>query len=329
MVDLSTKYLGFRLRNPIIVGSSSLTNNIDGIRRCVDAGAGAIVLKSLFEEQIDYESKDIVSQHSWLQGHLEAFNYVKEMRMGLGSNEYLALVREAKKATSIPIIASLNCISPLWWTSYAKQIEISGADALELNISIMSGSLARSGEEIEHLYFKILDEVRSRIKIPVAVKIGPYFTSLPQLALGLSKRGANALVLFNRFYQLDIDIEKFNLIPGHKFSVPEETALPLRWVALLSGRVNCDLVASTGIHTGADVIKHLLVGATAVQVCSTLFLNGVEYIGEMLNQVEGWMKRHKVKYIDQIRDKLQQKKASSHEELYERLQYIKALTGIE
>lgn len=326
-MDLSTKYMGLHLRNPLIVASCSLVNSSESVRRCADAEAGAIVLKSLFEEQIQAETEDL-EQHSWLSGHPEAFEYVSKMGMALGPRKYLKLIEKAKSEVAIPIIASLNCISPKWWTDYAKQIAGAGADALELNISVMPSDPNRSSKDIEHLYFKIFEEVKWRIEIPIAVKIGPYFTSMARMAHEFSRRGASALVLFNRFYQLDIDIEKLELSPGYRFSSPDEMNLTLRWIALLTGRVNCDLAASTGVHDGAGVIKQLLAGASTVQICSTLYLNGVEQIGRILRQMETWMKKHGFDSLDQIRGKLSQMQ-SDRPELYERLQYIKALVGIE
>lgn len=325
-MDLSTKYMGLHLHNPLIVASCSLVNSSEGVRRCADAGAGAIVLKSLFEEQIQAETEDL-EQQSWLSGHPEAFEYVRKMGMAHGPREYLKLIEEAKRAVSIPVIASLNCISPKWWTRYAKQIA-AGADALELNISVMPSDPHRSSNNIENLYFKILEEVKWRIELPIAVKIGPYFTSMARMAWELCRRGASALVLFNRFYQLDIDIDKLELAPGYGFSSPERMNLPLRWIALLAGRVSCDLAASTGVHYGAGVIKQLLAGASAVQVCSTLYLNGIEQIGRILEEMETWMKGHGFDSIDQIRGKLSQMQ-SERPELYERLQYIKAFVGME
>jgi dihydroorotate dehydrogenase (fumarate) len=327
MANLSGEYMGLSLRNPIVVASCSLTGTSEGIRRCADAGAGAVVLKSLFEEQMRVETQDI-EKYLWFSGHPEALDYVRNLGMELGPREYISLLKEAKSAVSIPVIASLNCVSAEWWVDYAMQIESAGADALELNISAMPSDLDRSDEEIASIYFKILEEVKKCIEIPIAVKIGPYFTSMAQMADELSERGASALVLFNRFYQFDINIEKLELAPGYRFSSPEEMNLSLRWIALLSGRVNCDLAASTGVHNGAGVIKQLLAGASVVQVCSTLYLNGLEQIDRLLGYIEVWMKGHGFDSIDQIRGKLSQMQ-SDRPELYERLQYIKALVGIE
>ena len=327
MADLSTQYMGLSLRNPLLVASCSLVNTLEGVLRCAQAGAGAIVLKSLFEEQMRAETKDF--EHDiWLPGHPEAFVYVDKLGMALGPREYLQLIREAKKATDVPIIASLNCISPKWWADYARQIEAAGADALELNIAVTSSDPKRGSQEIEGIHYRIAEEVKARVDIPIAVKIGSHFASPARVATELCRRGASALVLFNRFYQLDIDIQELTLVPGYKFSSPNEMSLPLRWIALLSGGITCDLAASTGVHDTAGVIKQLLAGATVVQLCSTLYLNGVEQIERILGELETWMKKHRFESVDQMRGVLSQMQ-SDNPELYERLQYIKVLVGIE
>lgn len=327
MVNLSTKYAGLNLRNPLIAASSSLSSTSEGVRRLAEAGAGAVVLKSLFEEQMQAEAKylDQVFEPGW---HPEAREYVGRLGMEIGPREYLKLIEQAKKAVSIPVIASLNCISPKWWVNYANQIEEAGADAIELNISMMPSDPNFRSQDIEQLFLKIFEEVKAVVDIPIMVKIGPYFTSLAWMAKELDKRGASALVLFNRFYQLDIDIDKLKITHGHRFSSSEEMSLPLRWIALLGGRVKCDLAASTGIHDGFGVIKQLLVGATAVQICSTLYLEGIKQINLILEEIENWMKIHNFDSINQIRGKLSQLQ-SDQPEVYERLQYIKAMVGIE
>ncbi len=327
MADLSTNYMGLPLQNPLIVASCSLVNTLEGVRRFAEAGAGAIVLKSLFEEQMQV-GIEALEKHIWFSSHTEAFEYVSRMGMAVGPREYIALIRDSKSAVDIPIIASLNCISPKWWADYARQIEAAGADALELNISVMPSDPKHRGEEIEQIYYRILEEVKARIDIPIAVKIGSHFSSIARMAIELCRRGAAALVLFNRYYQLDIDIEHLKLVPGYKLSSKQEMSLPLRWIALLAGRVNCDLAASTGVHDGAGVIKQLLAGATVVQLCSTLYQHGTGQIGKMRKEIEGWMKTHGFESLDQIRGMLSQMQ-SANPELYERLQYIKALVGVE
>jgi dihydroorotate dehydrogenase (fumarate) len=328
MADLSTKYMGLELKNPIIVASCGLVSTSEGVKRCADAGAGAVVLKSLFEEQIDMESRDLVAEQSWLYGHPEAFDYASGMSKELGPRDYLKLIESAKASVSIPVIASLNCISPKWWVDYAQQIELAGADGMELNTSIMPSDPDRKSSDVENLYLDVLQEVSSHVKIPIAVKVGPYFSSMANVALELSKRGAKALVLFNRFYQLDIDVENVKLKPGYRFSSPDEISLPLRWIALLSGRIGCDLAASTGVHDGLDVIKQILAGATAVQVCSALYLKGLKQVGSMLETVENWMSGHGHSSPEDFRGRLSQME-SDKPELYERLQYIRALSKSE
>jgi len=295
MANLSTEYMGLKLNNPIVVASCSLTSTSEGVRRCAAAGAGAVVLKSLFEEQIRIEAGDL-EKYLWLSGHPEALDYIRNMGMELGPREYLSLIKAAK-------------------------------NALELNISAMPSNLDRSDEEIADVYFRILGEVKKCVEIPIAVKIGPYFTSMSRMADELSERGAAALVLFNRFYQLDIDTEKLELAPGYRFSSPEEMNISLRWISLLAGRVNCDLAASTGIHDGASVIKQLLAGASVAQLCSTLYINKLEQIGRILEHVENWMGNHGFDSVDQVRGKLSQMQSETPES-YERLQYIKSLVGI-
>jgi dihydroorotate dehydrogenase (fumarate) len=327
MADLSVTYMGLKLANPLIVSSSSLTNTVVKVKRCEDSGAGAVVLKSLFEEQIEAQTEEI-EEESWPYPHPEAFDYVRQMGMRLGQDDYLKLISEAKKSVSIPVIASLNCISPKWWGNYAREIARAGADAIELNIAILPVDPQRSAEDVERTYVRIIEGIRRRVEIPVAAKIGPYFTALPQLARQLSDAGVAALVLFNRFYQMDIDIEKLSLVPGYHLSSPDEIHLPLRWVAVLSGQVGCDIAASTGIHDGTGIIKQLLAGARAVQVCSHLYQKGMDSIGVMLDQLREWMERHHHDKIADFNGKMCME-ASEKPEYYERLQYIKVLVGLE
>jgi dihydroorotate dehydrogenase (fumarate) len=327
MADLSTTYMGLALRNPLIVASCSLTKSVDGVRRCSDAGAGAVVLKSLFEEQIlaDMHGTDAESKVLW---HPEALDYIHRMGLELGPQDYLKLIRESKKAVPIPVIASLHCVSTGVWTNYVRQLADAGADAIEMNISVMLSDPRRESGAVERIYLETMEQTAHFVKIPIAVKIGPYFTSVARMASELWMHGAKALVLFNRFYQFDIDIEKMKLAPGYRLSSPQEIALPLRWISLLSGKVKCDFSASTGAHDAAGVIKLLLVGATTVQLCSTLYLNGLGRIEIIRKEMADWMDAHSFKSVDLMRGKLSQAQ-SDKPELYERLQYIKALVGIE
>ena len=327
MPDLKTKYMGLKLKNPLIVSSSSLTNSVKAVRSCAEAGAGAVVLKSLFEEQIESDVRDMEDE-SWPYPHPEAFDYVRNMGLQMGKQEYLKLIEEAKQEVAIPVIASLNCISPKWWVDYAKEIASAGADALELNVAYMPTGFHKNAKEIEGLFFKIIEAVKNKIDLPVAVKIGPYFTSLPLTAYELAQEGVSALVLFNRFYQIDIDLEKMKLAPGYRFSSPDEMHLPLRWVAVLYKQVDCDLAASTGVHDGDGVIKMLLAGATAVQVCSVLYMKGMKHLEKMIKTLEVWMDKKEYASIDDFRGKMSRGEIDEPE-YYERLQYIKALVGIE
>lgn len=327
MADLSTTYLGLPLRNPLLVASSSLTKTVDGVRRCADAGAGAVVLKSLFEEQIlaDLAGDEIDAKFAW---HPEALDYVQRMGLELGPQSYLKLIKDSKRSVSIPVIASLHCVSPGLWTNYVRQIADAGADAIELNISVMLSDPRRDTGHVEKLYTDTVESVARLTTLPVAVKIGPYFTSVPRMVSDLWMRGAKALVLFNRFYQFDINLEKMALAPAYRLSSPQEISLPLRWISLLAGKIKCDFSASTGVHDAAGAAKLILVGATTVQLCSTLYQNGIERIAAIRDDLERLMDKHGFKSIEQMRGKLSQAK-SDRPEMYERLQYIKALVGMD
>jgi len=324
--DISVRYMGLNLKNPIIVSSSSLTDSFEGVEKCYNAGAGAVVLKSLFEEQVAHDSEEAESRYN-LGVHPEAFDFVRQMGMRLGPGKYLDLIRKTKDAIPIPVIASVNCISTKFWISYAKQIQKAGADGIELNISIMPRGQGYDYGEIESKFIRIVERLNNEIDLPIAVKLGPYFTVLPLLAVKLREAGASSLVLFNRFYQLDIDINREDLKPGYQFSVPEEMYLPLRWVSILYEQAGCDLAASTGIHDGASLVKMLLAGASAVEICSTIYKNTHERISEMAAFLTEWMTGKGYTSIPEFRGNVSQIE-SSEPEKFERLQYIKALTGI-
>lgn len=351
MLDLSTNYMGLALRNPLVVSSSSLTGNLDGVKQAAEAGAGAIVLKSLFEEQIAAETA-ATGKHAEHAGHTEAAEYLQGYGMALGPQDYLNLIKDSVKAVDVPIIASINCFSRNNWSDYAKKIEASGAAALELNIGLLPSRSGQKGRAIEERYYQILHEVKAQVQIPIALKIGPYFSSFGEVAdhLGHDRaeappftvgwcgpgetagkivwRKADALVLFNRFYQLDIDIDNMELVGGNPLSTPAEINNSLRWIALLYQRVASDLAAGTGIHEGRDAIKQLLAGATIVQLCSTLMIKGFEQIGRILSEIETWMQAHEFTNIAQFRGCLSQAQ-SKHPENYERLQYIKLFVGLD
>lgn len=327
MADLKTKYMGLSLENPFVVASCSLTKTVEGVRRCADAGAGAVVLKSIFEEQIRAETKDTIPD-TWFHWHPEAYDFIDNMVMELGPRQYLDLIEKAKAGVSVPVIASLHCLTPSWWIDYALQIQEAGADALELNIAAMPSDPNRDPAEIERRYVEILKDVLSQLKIPVAVKIGPQFTSVARIARELDRAGASALVLFNRLYRIDFDIQTMKVVSGMRFSTPDEISTSLRWVALLSGRLKCDLAASTGVHDGAGAIKQILAGAAVIQLCSTLYLGGLERLAAVRTEVESWMKEKGFDSVDRFRGRMS-RLASKEPELYERLQYIKVLTGVD
>lgn len=325
MADLATTYMGLKLRNPIIVSSSDITKTTEGIIRCYDAGAGAVVLKSLFEEQFlireDVEGEDGII-------YPEALDYLR--RGGLleyAPQKICQMIEEAKKEINIPIIASINCQSPRLWPSYARQFEKAGADGLELNIYFLPIGLDSPGAEYEEYHLKILEEVKKAVTIPVAVKLMSQLTSIPYLGYKLARAGCDALVLFNWFVEPDIDVKNLrtrNIIGKGNFYQS------LRWVALLAGRVDCDVASSGGVRKAEDVIKQILAGASAVQVCTILYEHKFEVIKSILNEVEVWMEKHKNAAIDDFKGELSFKKQEltfkgvGEADAYFRAQYLKA-----
>jgi len=331
MADLTTKYLGLTLRNPIIAASSGLTDSFDKIAELEKNGAGAVVMKSLFEEQIILEAEHNLKEagkNSLIYDEFsETLDYidihVREKELG----KYLDTIKKVKKDLSIPLIASVNCVSDIGWTGFAKQIEKAGADALELNIFIMPFGFENNCDEREQKYYKILRKVKQEVNIPVAVKISPYFTNLGKVIMNLETEGANGIVLFNRFSSPDIDIENINVTVADVYSNPVETTTSLRWIAILANRLKIDMAASTGVHDGHVMIKQILAGASAVQIASSLYINGLSQINEMLKYLENWMDRKGFNYVDQFKGKLSQDK-HSHPEVYERLQFMKYFSKI-
>lgn len=319
MANFETKYMGLTLKTPIIVGSSGLTGSLDKIKELEANGAGAVVLKSIFEEQILMEANALSSEH-WT--HTEEGDYLTQYTERHTLNEYLKLIENAKKEVSIPVIASVNCVSAAQWTSFAKKIQDSGADGLELNMFIMPADSKQKGEEVEKIYFDILSQVKEQVTLPIALKLSHYFSGLANMLFNLSVRDIAALVLFNRFYSPDIDLKKQEVVSSHVFSTGGEISLPLRWIGMMSKQVKCDMAASTGVHDGDAVLKCLLVGAKAVQVASTLYKNGPAYIKTMLDQMEKWMKENNYQSIDDFRGKLSQHEIKDPV-LFERSQFMK------
>ncbi len=328
MADLRTKYMGLSLRNPIIVGSSGLTNSVDKIIELEKLGAGAIVLKSLFEEQISAQAHHSVSQSESIYSYPEAQDYISNYTRDTSVSEYLDLIRKSKASVSIPIIASINCVSALEWMSFARKIQEAGADALELNIFMLPSDPKRNAEQNEQIYFEIAMALVKQITIPISLKISYYFSSLTNTVLKLSWTGIKGMVLFNRFFSPDIDIDKFEVTSANVFSSPEEISLSLRWVAMLSDKLHCDIAASTGVHDGEGVVKQLLAGAKAVQIASCLYKKGTGVLPEMLKFVEGWMDKHGFQTTNEFIGKMSYKE-TENPAAYERVQFMKYFAEIE
>lgn len=323
MTDLKTGYLGLELKNPIIVGSCGLTNSVENIKKLEDNGAGAVVLKSIFEEQIAME---VGSFDTGTLKHTEGYDYISEYTKQHNLDKYIKLIKEANEKISIPVIASINCISSGEWASFAETIQSAGADAIELNIFILPVDFKNEGENIEKIYFDIIKKVEKKLNIPVSIKISSYFSGLANMIFNLSLTCASGIVLFNRFYSPDIDIDKLKVVSAGIYSSQSENSMPLRWIGLLSDQVKCDLVSSTGVHTGKDVIKNILVGAKAVQVVTTIYKNGPQYIKTMISDIEDWMNEHNYSSPDEFRGKLSQEKLKDPL-VYERVQFMKYFAG--
>lgn len=328
MISLKTNYLGLNLKSPLIVGSSGLTNSVENVIDFEKQGAGAVVLKSLFEEQILNEIHHTMGQSEYTNQYPEALDYISNYSRDNTLDKYTKLISDCKKAVSIPVIASINCASATEWMTYASKIQEAGADAIELNIYILPSDPDRTSAQIEKVYFDVLQGVLQHVTIPVAVKLSPYFAGLAEITRKLAWAGAKGLVLFNRFYSPDIDIDKFKLSATHIFSTSEDLYHPLRWVALLSGSVKCDIAATTGVHNAEGMIKMLLAGAKAVEVVSTVYQNGHGRIAEILAGVESWMVKHNFETTPDFIGKMSFNKAENPV-AYERVQFMKHYAGIE
>ncbi len=325
-MSLSTSFMGLRLKNPLIVGASPLTCNANGARKCADAGAAAIVLKSLFEEQIRESTAGLSSSLVQQAGmHGEVYEYLEaHVGMRYGTRDYLAALRQCKEAVDIPVIASINCLSDEWWQDFAQEVEAAGANALELNISLVPTTLNAKGTDIENQYANIVAAARAAVSIPISVKLGPNFTSLPEILVRLERNGANGFVLFNRFYRPTIDIDKLQPAIGHRFSADTELSETLRWLSLTADRLSADFAAATGIHDGADMARAILAGAKATQVVTALFKNGVGFARQMLDELGEWMDRKQFNDIEDFRGLLGQRH-NPEGESFTRFQYMEAL----
>jgi dihydroorotate dehydrogenase (fumarate) len=327
-MDLSTTYMGLTLKNPLVPSAGPLTAEIDSIRELEDAGAAAVVLHSLFEEQITHEAEELA--HLTTQGtesfaeSLTYFPQADEYR--LGPDEYLEHVRKAKLAVDVPVIASLNGVTAGGWSDYARKMEQAGADAIELNVYYIATDPKLQAPDVENRYVQILKAVKSHVKIPVAMKLSPFFSATAAMAKRLDEAGADALVLFNRFYQPDIDLDSLEVRPDLVLSTPHEMRLPLRWIAVLCGHVKASLAATTGIATGRDVLKVIMAGADVAQCCSVLLRKGTPELARMLADVQTWMEEHDYESIRQMKGSLSQR-ACPDPAAFERANYMKTLNS--
>jgi dihydroorotate dehydrogenase (fumarate) len=326
-MDLSTSYLGLTLKNPIVPSASPLSRSLDTMKRLEDAGASAIVLYSLFEEQIEHESAELNHYLRYgTESFAEALSYFPQTEeYSLGPDEYVEHVRKAKEALRIPVIGSINGISTGGWIEYARKIEQAGADALELNVYYIPTDPRLTGGEVDQRYLQVLKAVKGAVTIPVAMKLSPFFSSLAGLAQQLVAARADGLVLFNRFYQPDIDLEHLEVKPEVTLSNPSSIRLPLRWIAILHGRVKASLAATSGIHSAEDVLKLLMAGADVTMMCSALLKHGPAHIRRVLTDMEQWMAQHEYESVRQMKGSMSQKSVADPS-AFERANYMKALT---
>ncbi len=325
MENLTTKYLGLTLKSPLIISSSRLTSTIGQLKEAEDNGAGAVVLKSLFEEQINYHIHSISSSH----GYPEADDYLSNYIQANSVESYLDLIRKAKKNLSIPVIPSINCYTSRGWTGFAKNMAEAGADALEINVFFMPTDRKKSSADSEKLYLELIENLKKSVKIPLVLKIGFRFSNILFMIDQFYNRGIEGVVMFNRFYEPDIDINKMEVIPAAIFSQENERRYVLRWIGMASAQdIKIDISASTGVHSGQDAIKYLLAGADTVQVCSVLYNKGIPFIKTMNQQISDWMASKKFKNIDDFRGKLNYLNYEKPA-VFERTQFMKYFSSFE
>ncbi len=327
-MDLTTKYMGLTLKNPIVPSSSPLSKTVDSVKRLEDAGASAVVVYSLFEEQIEFEAGELDHYMTYgTESFAEAISYFpKAAEYNLGPEEYLEHISKLKKSVNIPIIGSLNGVSIGGWMKYAKLIEEAGADGLELNVYYIPSNIHDEGSKIEEIYVRDLKAIKSAIKIPVAMKLSPYFSSTGNIIKKLDDAGADAFVLFNRFYQPDIDLENLEVVPNLELSRSWELRLPLRWIATMYGRIKGNMAATSGIHNHLDVLKVMLVGGDVAMVCSELLENGYNRISEILKDLEKWMEENEYESIRIMKGSMSQRSVADPA-AFERANYMKALNS--
>ncbi|HOU42799.1 MAG TPA: dihydroorotate dehydrogenase-like protein [Anaerolineaceae bacterium] len=330
MIDLSTQYLGLKLKNPLVASASPLSKKVDTVKKLEDAGIGAVVMYSLFEEQIIHESHalDYFLSHG-TESFSEALTYFPDMEhYNVGPDGYLDMIRKLKESVQVPVIASLNGISTGGWVDYARKMEQAGADALELNIYFLPTDLELEGIALEDAYVELVSCVRAQVKIPLAVKLSPYFTALPNFARKLVGAGANGLVLFNRFYQPDLDIETLEVVPDLVLSTSDELRLPLRWTAILYGRLQADLALTTGVHSVEDVVKATMAGARVSMMASELLSRGIGRVSEILADLEKWLETYEYHSIQQMLGSMSQQ-AVADPAAFERANYMKVLQSFD
>ncbi len=322
-MDLSTSYLGIKIKNPVVVGSSSLTASIENLKKIEKAGAGAVVLKSIFEEEIYLEYHNILEKEKNIEfpdvNFLDYYDYkIKNDNI----EKYMNLIKQAKEELNIPVIASINCKSSWEWGFFAVKLQEAGADAIELNMFTLPSDFNLTCTQVEETYLKIIDDITSKVTIPVAAKLSYYFSDLAAFVKRVSETKVKGVVLFNRFFHPDFDIDKFEIIPSNVLSHSSDLAISLRWISIMSGRVDADLIASTGVHDGASVVKEILAGADAVQVVSSLYKKGINSITDMLDEMKAWMKKHGFEKPDDFKGKMSQKNSPNPGE-YERVQFMR------
>lgn len=327
-MDLTTTYLGLNLKNPLVPSSSPLSRNLGSLKRMEDCGASAIVLYSLFEEQITLESHTLNNYLTQgVESFPEALTYFPEAaEYETGPAEYLEHIQKAKNSLDIPIIASLNGVSTGGWVKYARDIQEAGADALELNIYYMPTDHNLNGNEVEQIYLDVLRDVKEAVSLPVAMKLSPYFSALANIAQQMDEGGADGLVLFNRFYQPDLDIENLEVVPHLVLSTSSELRLPLRWIAILYGRIEADLALTSGIHTAEDVLKALMAGASVTMMASELLRNGIDRLGEILVDLERWLVEYEYESVNQMQGSLSQINCAEPA-AFERANYMRVLSS--
>ena len=325
-MNLKTTYMGLKLRTPLVVSASPLSEDIGNINRMEEAGASAVVLHSLFEEQIRYERYELHwSTTQGTESYPEALSYFPDpQELCVGPEAYLKHIARAKEAVTIPIIASLNGSTPTGWTRFAKQIQEAGADALELNIYNIPTDMKLSGAELEHQYIEVVLSVRAEVNIPLAVKVSPFFTNFANMAKRFAENGANGLVLFNRFYQPDIELESLEVVPNVFYSTPMAMRLPMRWIAILYDRIGASLAATSGVHRGTDALKMLMAGADVTMLCSALMRHGIGRLRVIEEEMANWMREHEYESVEQLKGSLSHKNCPDSS-AFERAQYMRAV----